>query len=432
MTIEPSSAEALLVNRVIDLNEQLRQFNPSNLPMEPSSDVLTNIAVVGFDQTDPTPLNNIDNAQVTLLARPDLLVTKTNDVEQTGGSEVVPFTITVANQGDRIAADVVIVDRVDTQVFEFVSATDGGVFDPVQGTVTWTIDRLSPEDGEIQFGLTLQVRPGLSSDITETTNRVAISDNELGGDDPTPGNNSDTHTDQLLYPDLVVTKSNSVDEISPGDFVEFTITAQNIGDFVADGVQVVDLVDTNVFEFVSASNGGVFNASTGTVTWTLGTLEAGSAPVVLTLTLEAIFPENGAETTLNVVSISGDGTRGLEPDLTNNVDTELDIVNVLPDPSEIAAALDSIFDDEEEEEEEESEPVLISPIVTGIAPAGATVTVNLIGANGAVLQTTTTLAADDGTWFLSFSDIDADQQPVTAVVLTAPSPITARGRSGQQ
>ncbi len=82
--------------------------------------------------------------------------------------------------------------------------------------------------------------------------------------------------------------------------------------------------------------------------------------------------------------------------------------------------------DSDDEEEEEPELVLISPIVTGIAPAGATVTVNLIGANGAVLQTTTTLAADDGSWFLSFSDIDAEQQPVTAVVLTAPSPLTPR------
>ncbi|MEM9043706.1 MAG: hypothetical protein AAGC81_03350 [Pseudomonadota bacterium] len=412
-----------LVQRIGELNQELRSVIPPPIGQEPSSNSLNNVAAVSFDQTDPTPLNNIDNAVVTLDAVPDLVVTKTNDVAQTGGSEVVPFTITVSNQGDRIAADVLIVDQVDTTVFEFVSADNGGVFDPDQSTVTWIIDRLSPEDGSIDLGLVLQVKPALSSTITETTNFVEVSDNGLGGDDPTPENNSDSHTDTLIYPDLLVTKSNAVEDVSPGDIITFTITAQNIGDFVADGVVVTDLVDTNVFTFVSATNGGVFDDATETVTWSLGTLEAGAAPIVLEVTLEVVFPDVETEIAVNTVLINSDLTRGRETDLTNNIDVEIDVLNAFPDPSEVEAIF---LEDEEDEEEELVEPVLISPFVSGVAPAGATVTVHLIGAGGAVIQSTTTLASDDGSWFLTFEDVDADEQPVSAIVVTAPSPVTAR------
>jgi uncharacterized repeat protein (TIGR01451 family) len=84
----------------------------------------------------------------------------------------------------------------------------------------------------------------------------------------------------------VVTKTDNINEVSPGDVVDYTITVANQGQFLADGVQVVDFADPRVFRFVSASDGGVYDPATGRVTWNLGTVLPGDPPRVLTLTLE--------------------------------------------------------------------------------------------------------------------------------------------------
>ncbi|MGI6853293.1 isopeptide-forming domain-containing fimbrial protein [Mesorhizobium sp. 1B3] len=398
-------------------------FSPA--PSGGTGDVqLINVAEVDMIQTDPTPENNIDDATITTRAIPDLVVTKTNAVEVIGGSETVEFTLTAQNVGDRVAAGVQIIDRVDTTVFEFVSASDGGVFDPVSGTVTWRLDTLSPDDGVLDFTMVLRVRPGLPPSIDDTTDVVTINDNGQGGPDPTPQNNIDTHTDRLIYPDLVITKANGVDEVSPGDIVDYAITVQNVGEFRADGVVVRDVIDTRVFRFVSATNGGVFDPATGVVTWRLGTVNPGDPPIILGLTLEVMFPTSAdIDQAVNVVEVNGDGTRGRDANPNNNIATDSDILNAAPDPFEIERVLG---DDEEEEEEEIEEPLYIAPIFTGKSATGAQVRITLIGPGGAPIDTGTTVASPDGNWILMMKDVEGPA-PVSAIVTTSPPTVTALG-----
>lgn len=386
--------------------------------------VLINVAEVDMRQTDPTPENNIDDATIITRGIPDLAVTKTNAVEVIGGSETVEFTITAQNVGDRVAAGVQIIDRVDTTVFEFVSASDGGIFDPVTGTVTWRLDTLSPDDGVRTFTMVLKVRPGLSPSIDDTTDIVTINDNGQGGPDPTPQNNIDTHTDRLIYPDLVITKANGVDEVSPGDIVDYAITVQNVGEFRADGVVVRDVIDTRVFRFVSATNGGVFDPATGVVTWRLGTVNPGDPPIVLGLTLEVLFPSStDIDEAVNVVEVNGDGTRGRDANPDNNIASDSDILNAAPDPFEIERVLG---DDEEEEEEEIEEPLYIAPIFTGKSATGSQVRITLIGPDGAPIDTGTTIASPDGNWTLMMKDVEGPA-PVSAIVTTSPPTVTSLG-----
>ncbi len=222
-------------------------------------------------------------------------------------------------------------------------------------------------------------------------------------------------TDALVYPDLIITKANSVDEISPGDVIEFEITVQNIGGFQADGVKVVDLIDTEVYEFVSASNGGVHNAGDGTVTWNLGIVAPGDPVIRLTLQLEALFAFPDDELAENTVTVSSDLTRGQEITLENNTAMVIDAFLAAPDPAEIAG----VFGDDEEDEEIELRPVLFyAPLFSGQAPAGANVQVQLIGADGSTLGQATTYSSASGAWLVSMPDIVADSQPVSAVVTT--------------
>ncbi len=392
-------------------------------------DFLVNTATATLDEPDPTPEDNTDTAIIVPIddgrpPAPDLVIEKTNAVEETGGSETVPFTITARNVGSRVAADVQIVDRIDTRVFEFVSASNGGVYDASSGTVTWHLDTLSPDDGDQTFTLVLRVKPGLSASVDETTNVVRIQDNGLGGRDPTPENNVARHTDGLIYPDLVITKMSEVEEVAPGDVIDYVITIRNIGDFRADGVQVRDYIDPRIFRFVSATHGGTFDPRTNIVTWNLGTVAPGQSAITLGLKLEVLFPSQaGLDQAVNVIEVDSDGSTGLDSDPSNNTATEIDILNALPDPTEIAWVLG---DDEEEEEEEIEEFLYVSPIFTGTAAIGATVTVTLYGPDGLPLDTGSVVSGPDGNWILSMRDIEGPA-PLSAIVTTSPPTLTPLG-----
>ncbi len=420
-----TAGQSVSIEMTAQLHEPLSPVTDSS----PDRLFLVNRATATLDEPDPTPDNNTDTATIIPFVdgrppAPDLVVTKTNDVVVIGGSETVSFTITAENVGTRVAAEVQVIDRIDTNVFEFVSASDGGSYDAASGTVTWRFNTLSPDDGLQTFTMVLKVKSGLASSNTTTTNVVEIEDNGLGGTDPTPDNNRDTHTDRLIYPDLLVTKTNNVEEVSPGDIVDYQITVSNVGAFKADGVNVVDLADPRIYRFVSASGGGVYDAATGRITWTLGTVEAGSAPQVLTLRLEVLFPSSAdIENAVNVVTVTSDGTRGLDSNPLNNFAFDIDILNAAPDPLEI----DRVLADPEEEDEEDKEDLLyISPILTGTAAPGATVSVILYGPGGGPIQLAAVHTAMDGSWLMTLPNV-AGRGPVSAIVVTSPPMLTGLG-----
>ncbi len=387
---------------------------------------LINTATATLDQPDPTPENNTDTATIAPIGTaPDLVVTKTNAVEETGGSETVVFTITAQNVGNRVAAQVQVIDFIDTRVFDFVSASNGGTFDAATGRVIWQFNTLSPDDGVLTLTMTLQVKPGLPAFIDQTTNNILIEDNGLGGEDPTPENNTDSHTDQLIYPDLVVTKTNDVEEVTPGDIVSYQITVSNVGRFMADGVRVVDFVDPRLFRFVSASDGGVYDAASGQVVWDLGTLEAGAGPRMLTMVVEVIFPpSNDLQHTVNLVVITSDGTRGQDANIFNNFDIHLDRFTPGIDPAEIDAILRR--DDIDRFEEEEDDLLYISPMLTGRAAVGSYVSVTLIAPDGRRVELGSALTSASGEWIITMPDMRG-RGPISAIITTAPPVLTSLG-----
>ena len=63
--------------------------------------------------------------------------------------------------------------------------------------------------------------------------------------------------------DLVVTKTDGLTQVKPGKVLTYTITIRNPALQDADAVIVTDQFPANVLDFISASNGGVFDAATG-------------------------------------------------------------------------------------------------------------------------------------------------------------------------
>jgi len=139
---------------------------------------------------DPTPGNNSDDDVTPILARPDLVIEKTDgDVEDVRPGETVVYTIDFANQGLQEATNVVITETVpEGSSFNFEGSTAGWV-DQGDGTYTFEIASLpSGSTGTIEFAVT--VSELLDPNREELENVITIADDGTNGPDVNPDNNT--------------------------------------------------------------------------------------------------------------------------------------------------------------------------------------------------------------------------------------------------
>jgi uncharacterized repeat protein (TIGR01451 family) len=263
-----------------------------------------NTAFVSANQTDNTPSNNSDSVTITpdLSNTIDLEITKEVDNTTPDILENVVFTIEVENVGDVNATGVLVTDVIPSG-YNFVSATGGATYNPVNRTVSWNAGSLEPSD-TASFTITTQVRANGNH-----TNTASVEADQL---DNNPGNNTDSAS---VIPnisnavDLKVTQSASTETPNIGNNVIFTITAENNGPFAATGVLANTLL-ANGFQFISATPSiGSYNSGSGV--WTIGSL-AVSASATLTITAEVLGEAGVAY--LSIAEITGN-----EIDFDNNI-----------------------------------------------------------------------------------------------------------------
>lgn len=138
---------------------------------------------------------------------------------------------------------------------------------------------------------------------------------------------------ERISSDLVVTKNDGRSQVRPGDVLNYTITIRNPSLQEADGVLVTDQFPSDVLEFLSASNGGTYDAATGTIRWNLGVL-AGSNAQTITLTISARVKTTipaGAESFTNIVTAVDTSNPGNDPTPRNNTARDTDRVIAAPD-----------------------------------------------------------------------------------------------------
>ena len=215
-----------------------------------------------------------------------------------GGVDVgdeITYEISYRNYKNK-AADVVIKDKLDKNV-EFVSASDSGVYDAATHTVTWTLkDVASDESGKV----TLKVKV-LEGALTKNGGPGYVVN---GGDTSTVQvGNDDEYTLELV--ENPVPKTSTKKEVFPyegtgtlggvnvGDSITYEIDYKNYKDVAAD-VIVKDKLDVNV-KYVSSTDGGVYDAATHTVTWTIKEVPAGNDGKVslVVKVLEGALEKNG-------------------------------------------------------------------------------------------------------------------------------------------
>ncbi|QKX17133.1 DUF4347 domain-containing protein [Microbulbifer sp. YPW1] len=298
---------------------------PANFPPQINSVEVTDD---GTNGPDPTPENNVD-AEPLDITFVDLAIRKSiNDedgVAQPG--ELVTYTLRYTNLGTETATGATISE----------SLPENTTFDAANSTPGWTlvgdeyvidIGDVGPgEEGSVQFAVIID-NP-IPSGVEAFTNIAVIDDDGSSGPDQNESNNTSTDRDDPSVivnaaPDYVIDKIENFDDpANPGDPIEWTIQVSNEGNQDGTGVVVTDtLPDTSLFNSFVASDGGVIDLATGTVTWNIGDLAAGDS---ITLSLKAVVNEavpTNIPPQINSVVVEDDGNNGEDPTPENNRDDE--------------------------------------------------------------------------------------------------------------
>ncbi|GEM_PF-2240331 len=216
--------------------------------------------VLTDDPSTPTPY---DATRTTLVIPPTLRITKEGPDEVNPGSNIT-FTGTLTNYGTQPAYNVVLVDYLPAGL-SFVSSSHAAVYNPVLNTITWNLGTL-PGGVSIPGWVAVHVSDNIS-DNTTLTNLFSVT--WQGGGPATATKDMTVRA----YPLLSISKYGPP-TATAGSLLTYTGTLTNYGTVAADNVTLVDILPTGL-SFVSSSHGAVYDPGTNTITWSLGTVNAG-------------------------------------------------------------------------------------------------------------------------------------------------------------
>ena len=248
--------------------------------------VLTNNVTVG---------NKTSSVNITV---PEIIPNKTADIENPNFGDEVTYTVNVTNAG-KVNANNVVVHDVLGEGLELISA-DGGVYNPITRTITWTVNLNSGETKS--FKVVAKV-----IGYGNVTNSLVV------------GNK--TSAVDVDVPEIIPSKDADNKYPNFGDSIDYTITVNNIGKADAKHVVVVDRLDKGL-KYVSSSHNGVYDEAAHTVTWVVD-IAAGSS---FDLTVTAVADEYGVLT--NDVTV-GDKTASVDVTVPEIIPTK-DVNNTAP------------------------------------------------------------------------------------------------------
>ena len=221
-------------------------------------EIITNVANVTSDTTDPDLTNNEDNSTIDIGHEADLSVIKTVSNSTPLLGDTVTWNITVTNNGPDDAIGVYVEDVLPEGLI-YVSDDGNGAYNPISGI--WTIGTLT--NGS-QVSLVITTLINATGNITNT----AVVDSET--DDPYPENNTDdenlTATDMA---DLEVIKV--VDEAY--GYILWQVLVINHGPNTAKDVYVVDVLPEGLIYDDYGATKGSYNETTHI--WTIGDMNIG-------------------------------------------------------------------------------------------------------------------------------------------------------------
>ncbi len=221
---------------------------------------------------DPATPAEDDATAFEVVARPILVATKT--VQGDGGDfrpgEAVTYTLRIANEGNRPAEAVEVLDPLDAALAG--AQADGGVV--ADGQARW-VDLTIPPGGAIELFLRARIR-GDVADGAEVSNQFGARAGAAGlfvrSDDPTTPEPEDpvVFTVRTRAPLVAAKTVEALDPAGflPGSEILYTITLVNGTDAPVANVTVADPIDRGRLDDVRPGQGGLFDPGRAVVEWT--------------------------------------------------------------------------------------------------------------------------------------------------------------------
>jgi uncharacterized repeat protein (TIGR01451 family) len=249
---------------------------------------------------------------------PDVAIAKDDGRTVVGAGEQLEYEITAVNRAAWEATGTVVSDVLPAQLV-FVSASDDGAYDEANHSVTWSLGTLAPgETRTVHVSVTVADDVAAGATLTNTAS-IMVDAGCVGS--------ACAATDVDHTPDVSIVKGDGVTAVAPGDTLTYTLTATNNAAWPATGVVVTDELPAPL-TFVSASDGGSYDATTRTVTWNLGELAGGAARTAQVVATVGAGLQDGTQVQNSAVVTTEQGCLGAGCE-----STDTDIVNV------VAAAL---------------------------------------------------------------------------------------------
>ncbi len=234
---------------------------------------------------DPAKPGKTDPTVFAVTSAPNLTTSDKSYIDSNGGSvqggDKLTFLIHPRNTGNSPASNVVVTDVVAPQLTQ-VTVT-GGIFNAATSTITWNaLPSLLPGDKPPELTFTAVVdKTTPSGTAISNVGKIAFTETPLNA-------TTNTISFQVVnLPDFgASTKTVSGAQIQAGGAVTYSLSIVNSGNQAGTGVVVTDVLPKEL-ENVQVGQGGVYNAGTGTVTWTLGNVAAGaSTPLSVNATVK--------------------------------------------------------------------------------------------------------------------------------------------------
>jgi uncharacterized repeat protein (TIGR01451 family)/MYXO-CTERM domain-containing protein len=209
----------------------------------------------------------------------------------------------------------------------FVSASNGGT--NTSGTVTWTLGALGV-GGSGSVTLTVQVVAPLP-DGTSLTDTASLS---------ATGATTATATTKVTVSNalLSLTSASAPNPVAAGAQLTVTLGYANTGSGAAAAATITDLIPANT-TFVSASNGGTYDATSHQVTFSLGALAMGAAGTgSVSYIVRVATPLGNATALTDMASFSATNNSAVTATSTANVSSAPSLTFTdAPAPSPVAA-----------------------------------------------------------------------------------------------
>jgi len=179
--------------------------------------------------------------QMALLAIdvPKIVIVKTSTMTSASPGDIVPFTITVVNNGQLPAFNVIVEEHIPAEM-TFVSASGQYSYDQNSGNVSWTAPRLDSGQSA-SFMISLHIRPTVGGGITITDEASSRwrdkNDNGYG-----PVFVYYTFTTRSPADLRIKKTANPSTGVRPGSVVTFSLEVTNVGQGVAKRIIVTDVL----------------------------------------------------------------------------------------------------------------------------------------------------------------------------------------------